>query len=89
MPGVGRGGAEPRSAGTADIRGARVRMRRHACLAAVPRRAPLRVNAHACLARRPRAGTGGSLGRGSVSAFAGLLATNPLLAHLDLSYNKV
>ncbi|GFR49942.1 hypothetical protein Agub_g12049 [Astrephomene gubernaculifera] len=34
-------------------------------------------------------GTGGSLGRSSVTAYAALLNSNPNLTHLDLSYNKL
>ncbi|KAG2443137.1 hypothetical protein HYH02_009548 [Chlamydomonas schloesseri] len=47
----------------------------------------LSVGRHPSLASAP--GTGGSLGRTSVSAYAGLLTSNPQLSHLDLSYNKL
>ncbi|KAG2428040.1 hypothetical protein HXX76_012024 [Chlamydomonas incerta] len=47
----------------------------------------LAVGRHPSLASAP--GTGGSLGRTSVSAYAGLLTSNPQLSHIDLSYNKL
>eukprot|EP00198_Chlamydomonas_reinhardtii_P006197 XP_001695533.1 predicted protein [Chlamydomonas reinhardtii] len=47
----------------------------------------LAVGRHPSLASAP--GTGGSLGRTSVSAYAGLLTSNPQLSHLDLSYNRL
>ncbi|KAG2487415.1 hypothetical protein HYH03_013983 [Edaphochlamys debaryana] len=45
------------------------------------------VGRHPTLGLAP--GTGGSLGRTSVSSYAGLLTSNPNLSHLDLSYNKL
>ncbi|GLC41243.1 hypothetical protein PLESTF_000792700 [Pleodorina starrii] len=56
-------------------------------LAGHPALRHLVVGRHPLMASIP--GTGGSLGRTSVSAYASLLSANRTLTHLDLSYNKL
>ncbi|GLI61014.1 hypothetical protein VaNZ11_003277 [Volvox africanus] len=56
-------------------------------LAGHPALKHLVVGRHPLMASIP--GTGGSLGRTSVSSYASLLSANRTLTHLDLSYNKL